>query len=252
MRTLRHLCHLPHQLPGHLQLAHLGREFQFRPRVQPHHLFDGQSLLHRLLKRNAHPRRCRHGQRALHIHHDGREVRLPVLQRQMRLQRHSVHGGSVHQQAQIVPEQLDRCDVVGARGRGRRFCQLELCRGCDAVDRRRGGRTRVLRIERGPGHLRLRRDAGGRFLQLRVQELRSLISGGGLSTSPLYIAGFHDIQKARRSGRANRERSQQYLLRRDGDISTGVEIHVVDIWRLYTECTRIVMRDLYLSSLRCF
>lgn len=187
MRTLRHLRHLPHRLPGHLQLAHLGRGFHCRPRVQPHHLLDGQSLLHRLLQRNAHPRRCRHGQRALHLHHDGRKVRLPVLQRQVRLQRHPVHGGSVHQQAEIVSEQLDRCDVVG----GRRFRQLELCRGRDAVDRRRGGRAGVLRIEQraagGPGHLGLRRDAGGRFLQLRVQELRSLIPG----RRPLYFSFIH-------------------------------------------------------------
>lgn len=187
VRTLRHIRHITHQRASDLQLDHLRRALQLG--VQPHHLLNRQPLLHRLLQRNPHPRRRRHPKRALHLHHHGPEVRLPLLQRQMRLQRHPIHRRSIHQQAQILPQQLDqrqRGDIVnsarwgrghrrGRRGRyprGRRFRELELRGRCHAVHRWRGGRTGVLqfgqRAAGRPGHDRVRCDAGGGFLQLRV------------------------------------------------------------------------------------
>lgn len=195
MRTLRYLRYLPNQRSGHLQLDHLGCGFPLQPCIQPHHLLNRQSVLHRLLKRNAHSRRCQNGQRTLHVYHDGQKASFPVLQRQMQLRQHSVHGRSIHQQAQIISQQLGRCqcpcNVFGSwgcgyrrgcgRSCGRCVCELELCRGCYAVYRRRGGRAGVLRVEQWAGgksgHVWLYCDASGRFLQLRVQELRSLISG---------------------------------------------------------------------------
>lgn len=184
MRTLRHLCYFPDQRAGHLQLDHLGRRPQFQLWIQPHHLFDRKSLRHRLLKRNPHSRRCRNRKRALHIHHNGRKGRLPVLQRQMRLQHHSIHGRPIHQQTQLVSKQFEQCQRnlfrsrssvyrrCSKRSRRRGLCELEIRRGRHAVHRRRGGRAGVLQLEQWtagrPGHVGLHSDAGGRFLQLRV------------------------------------------------------------------------------------
>lgn len=184
MRTLRHICYLPNRLSGHLQLDHLGRGCQFQLRIQPHHLLNGQSVLHRLLKRDAQSGRCWNGKRALHIQHNGTKGRFPVLQCQMRLQLHPIHGRSIHQQAQIVSRQLDQCqrDVFGSwscgygrgsrRSCGGRFCELELCRGCYAICRRRGGRAGMLQLEQWAAgkssHQWLYCDASDRILQLRV------------------------------------------------------------------------------------
>lgn len=159
MRTLGYICYLPNQRSGHFQLDHLSCKFQFRPFIQPHHLFYGQPIRRRLLKRNAPSRRCRHRQRALHIYYIRTKGRLPVLQCQMRVQRYSVHGRSIHSQAQILSKQLDQCqcnvfDSWGCRYKrgsrsscGRCFCELELCCGCYAIHRRWGGRAGMLHFE---------------------------------------------------------------------------------------------------------
>lgn len=110
MRTIRNLLRLPHRLHGNLQLDnhpshHLG------PKPQLHNLLHRQPLRHQLRQRAPQTPRRRHRRRTLHLHHHGPKGRLPLLQREMLLQRNPIHRKHVHQEAQIIPPRQHRFSI---------------------------------------------------------------------------------------------------------------------------------------------
>ncbi len=68
----------------------------------------------------------------------------------------------------------------------------------------------------GSSHVWLFGDAGGRFLQLRVSELRPLTSGGLLFTPTSYIAAFYDTYtRSKAFGAGGNMERFQYPLKPD-------------------------------------
>ena len=78
----------------------------------------------------------------------------------MLLQRHRLHGGPLHQQSKLLPDEQQR---QLNRQRWGRLCGLEVRHGRDAEYRRRGRRAGVLQLGQraagGPDHVGLFRDA---------------------------------------------------------------------------------------------